>query len=583
MRAENAVTVSSIQQSAASAQRITVAHGVLFVIGVAAAIMRLTGLDATPLNSAKAIAALSAHNFWQPGATGSEAVSPLYFALTALLMPIFGSNDAVARLIPALFGIGFVLLPWLLRHRLGTIGALTASALLTVSPIFAILSRTAGGDSAALFAGLLLLIAWLRLADDNNETWLLVAGGALGLGLTTTPLFFTLVLAWGAAWLLQQAVGLPLTEQRPTLSRPVRRNAIIVAAVVFLGITTLLLWYPAGLGNAATQFVDWLGQFSFSAEFLARLNPLLALFRYQPGLLILSTVGIVLAALRVDRFGIFCTNWIIAGLLLLLLQNGVTATASVIALPLVFVVSTLFKQWFAEPTGWEKWLVAGGVTLFGMLLLVNIGRFLRSYNVNTDTLPFIFILAFGVLLMAALLLLIINLSNDAYVLVQGILLGVLALLLFTGWGTAWWLTHDAANDVRERWLATTTATHDDMQHFAQVIAEVSAEKTGAPTDLNVVSAVESPVLRWYLRDLRTVAFAPGVPFTGDAEAIITPGDAEQPFVGNYLARPFILSEHNNAQTTLPGFDQLVPTLRWWFFRDGVNSAEQQPIILWVKQ
>ena len=53
MRAENAVTVSSIQQSAASAQRITVAHGVLFVIGVAAAIMRLTGLDATPLNSAK--------------------------------------------------------------------------------------------------------------------------------------------------------------------------------------------------------------------------------------------------------------------------------------------------------------------------------------------------------------------------------------------------------------------------------------------------------------------------------------------------------------------------------------------------
>lgn len=579
MKAENILPASSVRQPAT----ITVAHGVLFVIGVAAVIMRLTGLDATPLNSAEAIAALSAHNLWQPGAAGNDAVSPIYFALTTPLMPVFGSNDVVARLIPALFGIGLVLLPWLLHGRLGVIGALTASALLTVSPIFSIVSRSAGGDSAALFAGLLLLIALLRHADDNDENWLLVAGGALGLGLATTPLFFTLMLAWGAAWLVQKAVGLPLIAQRPEISRGMRRNAIITAVAVFLGITTILLWYPAGPGNAAAQFADWLSRFSFSAEFTTRLAPLLGLLRYQLGLIILGAVGIVFSALKRDRFGIFCTNWIIAGLLLLLLQNGAMSTVTIVVLPLVLVSGVLFKHWFAEPTGWEKWLVAVGVVLFGMLLLVNIGRFLRAYSYNTDVLPFIFILVFGVLLMAALLLLIINLSNDAYVLVQGILLGVLALLLFTGWGTAWWLTHEAANDVRERWVASTVATHDDMQRFERIVRDVSAEKTGAPTDMTVVSAIESPVLRWYLRNLRHVEFASGIPFTGDAEAVITSSEAEQPFEGDYLAMPFILSETNNAPTALPGLNQIVPVLRWWFFRDGVNSAEQQPIILWVKQ
>jgi len=45
-------------------------------------------------------------------------------------------NDATARILPALFGVGIVALPLGLRRQLGRIGALVAALLLAVSPTF---------------------------------------------------------------------------------------------------------------------------------------------------------------------------------------------------------------------------------------------------------------------------------------------------------------------------------------------------------------------------------------------------------------------------------------------------------------
>lgn len=50
-------------------------------------------------------------------------------------------NDATARILPAIFGIGIVVLPLGLRRQLGHIGALVAALLLAVSPTFVYFSR----------------------------------------------------------------------------------------------------------------------------------------------------------------------------------------------------------------------------------------------------------------------------------------------------------------------------------------------------------------------------------------------------------------------------------------------------------
>ncbi|MCA9976953.1 MAG: glycosyltransferase family 39 protein, partial [Anaerolineales bacterium] len=189
-------------------QRLTVADGLLLLIGIAAAILRLTNLSSLPLSPTEAEAALGVWQLWQPGVTAVSIHSPAYFTLTALLTQILGDGEAIMRLVPALFGVGIVFLPWLLRKRLGQIGMLVTSLLLAVSPLGTAAARTASGDSMALFALLLLFAAWLRYEDSTGavgtETgdtrWLYVAMSALALGLTSSHLFYggliTLLLAW---------------------------------------------------------------------------------------------------------------------------------------------------------------------------------------------------------------------------------------------------------------------------------------------------------------------------------------------------------------------------------------------------
>src|SRR6185437_1172258 len=50
-------------------------------------------------------------------------------------------NDATARIVPALFGLGIVALPVGLRRELGRFGALLAALLLAISPSFVYFSR----------------------------------------------------------------------------------------------------------------------------------------------------------------------------------------------------------------------------------------------------------------------------------------------------------------------------------------------------------------------------------------------------------------------------------------------------------
>ena len=62
-----------------------------------------------------------------------------YFSLLSSLL--FGLNDFAVRLVPALFGVATVGLTFALRRYIGTVGALTAAALLAVSPAAVFYSR----------------------------------------------------------------------------------------------------------------------------------------------------------------------------------------------------------------------------------------------------------------------------------------------------------------------------------------------------------------------------------------------------------------------------------------------------------
>ena len=251
---------------------------------VVAALIRLTELGSTPLSPSEAEAAWAVWRFWQVGAETLPIHSPAYFTLTAVVTQILGYSDGIMRLVPALFGIGTVLLPWLLRHKLGLVGTFVTSLLLAISPSQAIASRLVGGDSIALFTLLLTLIATIRLNQSNDQRWLYPLFGAIGLGLASSPLFYSglIILLITSGRLILQALK---------VSNHAWNKAGAFGFATFLASSSLFLWYLPGIGAVSTVLADWLAQFNVGQGIQATLDPFLALVRYESWLIFLVRVG----------------------------------------------------------------------------------------------------------------------------------------------------------------------------------------------------------------------------------------------------------------------------------------------------
>lgn len=81
---------------------------------------------------------------------------------------LFGDGEASLRLPMALFGVGLVLVPLILKPRLGQFGALAAAFLLTFSPAFLYYSRFARNDIFMAVFTLALVGAMWRYLDEKK-------------------------------------------------------------------------------------------------------------------------------------------------------------------------------------------------------------------------------------------------------------------------------------------------------------------------------------------------------------------------------------------------------------------------------
>lgn len=170
---------------------------------------------------------------------------PLLFHLNALVYLLFGASDATSRLAPAVFGIGIVGLPYLLRGErfLGRWGALAASGLLLISPTIMYQSRYIRHDVYTVFGALLLFACIVRFIDRPERRWLVTAGVTLAALFANHEIIFAIVLIFVA--FLYIALGV----ERLRRWWPEQRNLVAaivglhIAAVLALGV--LLLATPA--------------------------------------------------------------------------------------------------------------------------------------------------------------------------------------------------------------------------------------------------------------------------------------------------------------------------------------------------
>jgi len=274
------------------------------------AVLRLVGLGMAPLSSAEAVQALAAYQAAHGGGIPPEArtLSPLLFHVNVLLFALFHGGDGLARLFPALCGVGLTLTPLLLRRYLGRWGALGSGLLLALSPTLLALSRTLDGSIPAALGVMLLVGAVARFLDSWRSAWIPLGGVGLALALTAGPtgwgLLLGLVLALAAGlWVWREQVPWVWPMVRPALGRGLA--AFAVGLFVFgmgLGL------HPAGLAATGEQFLRWLSPEMVSVG--DRINPVLL---SEPFLLVAGLAGAALALARRHGMGLLWLFWALVG------------------------------------------------------------------------------------------------------------------------------------------------------------------------------------------------------------------------------------------------------------------------------
>jgi len=221
--------------------------------------------------------------------------------------------------------------------------------------------------------------------------------------------------------------------------------------------------------------------------------------------------------------------------------------------------------------------LGGGLLLIWGLIFVNVNRYLRTSVFDATDMTHIWIAIFGLTLgLTAIYFLITWDGRSTY---QGILFSLIGILVFYNWGTAWWLGQEGANDPRETWV--TTGADNEVPLLIGEIRDLSWQVAGSATDVDIFSAVNSPILAWYLRDFPNFQMGSAVPPAATASLILTPDGTEPAFGSDYLGADYGLVRSGIASPS-PSPSPLRDTLRWWVFQESTAVPQQQRLILWLR-
>lgn len=574
--------------------RLTLEHGAYGLIVLLAAALRLWLLGEQPMSPAEAEQAWAAVTWIHGDASLPPAgISPLLMSLQLLTFLVAQPSEALARLWPAVAGTLMVLLPYGLRRELGRLGALLASLLLAISASLTFWSRSATGESFALFATLALLVGLVRIAQDvtssgtnlgadalqvdsaGRRNWL---AATLALLLISAPLSYSAILALlalGAAWLGRSArwpKGLAWAVP-----------AAVFVAVLVLGSTAFLV-NPGGLAAAADLPATWLHGFVDSAGY-SWIWLLLQFVVTEPLLTMLGLAGLVLGLRRRKPLALALGLAAAVALVLAIVRAGRTpADVALLVLPLAL----LGGQALGEAAGrvnlrgmsWE----AGALLVLGAAILGSSAIWLADYaNSGVQDLSSVFLVyGLGVLALLVPLLLFYWFWVGGRVTWQvGLALLLLALLVPSLRATlAVSQPHDG-----QRWnspLHTTGATDGrNVPAFLEQVTRQDKPYGGDPVDLQLAvvtppGQAPSSLLLWYLRDAQ-VSLVPGAAAAASYPVVASLAGDPPALGDDYSGRSFRL-----AQSWTPQYLSQGSLWRWLIYGKFDDLLDETRAIIWVR-
>jgi uncharacterized protein (TIGR03663 family) len=455
---------------------------------------------------------------------------PLLFELNALAYLLFGASDFTARLVPALFGVAIIGMPYFLRHELGRAGAIAASLLLVISPAFLYFSRFIRHDIYVDAFTLLMVIGVFRYLATENRNWFYTACVSAALLFATKEDFyisgFIPFLFLAGAWFLLKG------ERRLLFRARVRALGVrpwVIGASSFViinlllyttfltnlqGVCTAVVTLPLnGCAGSTGALNYWLSQQDFArgGQPWFYYFMLLPLYEFVP--LVLGLLAIALVRPR-QLFFWFCAFWFVAALLIYSWAGEkMPWMLPQITLPLILLSGRLLGQW--SDAGWgrtaltSRGLATGGLVLlavFGLLAWIGlwaapVASPLAQQSVTLQR------LALSVLI-AGIVGGLVYLSSKwgSQIVMPGVMLGALAIFGAGYVRTSLMVVYDHP-DVPDEPLIYVQST-PDVPFIVNEIDRI-AQQTGKGKDMNILldngwgdgdhESVAWP-FEWYLRD-----------------------------------------------------------------------------------
>jgi len=167
---------------------------------------------------------------------------PSLFEANALIYFLFGDTDVTARVVPALLGVAMVILPYFLRHELGQRGAMAASVLFTISPVFLYFSRFIRHDIHVAVCSMLMVIGLWGYLRTREKKYVYTAATGLTLSFATKEdtyltgfIFVTFLVGWAAIQFIRTRHS-DLVDAAAAIGWP----ALFISLGIFVGVNAVL-------------------------------------------------------------------------------------------------------------------------------------------------------------------------------------------------------------------------------------------------------------------------------------------------------------------------------------------------------
>ncbi len=554
-------------------------HALYSLVFLLAIFLRLLNLGAFTLSDQEASWALLAQQISQLNSSRDLAIGsqPVYVFLTAVSFALLNPNNFTARFWPALIGALLVLTPYLFREKFGRRTALLLAMGLALDPGLVSLSRQAGGPMMALVFAVLALGFWLNHKD-------IAAGIFSALAILSGPTILTGMLIGIFGWLVLRRNKLI----KPDVNTPSQhtnryKHFFFSGFAAFLIFGTMFFRYPQGISGLTDSVIDFLSGISQPGDIsgwrmlvtswayqpLAWLFTLIAFFRMLYGQFVLKVHQdtltrdlFVYAALALSIALIYPKHtpgdlvwfsillWTIAAIELnRWLGFGEKPAISLLQAAMVFIFSAMFwntlvSVYQVTPQAGVSWALLQALVLTGILGLAGLSAILVSYTWSWPV------------------------SRS------GLVIGALAVSIIYTLALLWSATQIRPNRPVELWNPSATIARTNL--LIDTIRDLSTWESGMPEDIEIIVTLDSPAMRWLLRDFKHVQYISQVPTTYLPALIITPLSQESPALSAaYRGQdfPWLLT---------PGWAGSLPDdfVQWLTFRKAAERTDW--LILWAR-